>query len=212
MDALTLPAGYRLERGLLWPADDRACAAVVFDTVPDMTHAIGRCRGSRLAVQAGGNMGVWALALSTMFDRVVTFEPDPVNYRALVHNTASSGNILALPCALGDKPGWCDLDRQEHNAGAHQVADGSVVPVMTLDSLQLPACDLLYLDIEGFEVPALMGALDTIQRFKPVIAIEDKGLSQRYGYPQGYAEQFLASYGYRVVARPHRDVILVCGQ
>lgn len=210
MDALTLPAGYRLERGMLWPADDRACAAVVFETAADLYLAVRHCRGSSLAVQAGGNMGVWALDLAAKFDRVVTFEPDPANFRALVHNTASAGNILALPCALGDKPGWCDLDRQEHNAGAHQVASGSVAPVVALDSLQLPACDLLYLDIEGYEMPALIGAVDTIRRFKPVIAIEDKGLSKRYGYQQGDAERFLASHGYRVAARPNRDVLLVC--
>jgi FkbM family methyltransferase len=211
MDTLNLPAGYRLERGLLWPADDRDCAAVVFDTVPDMNHALQHCRGFDLAVQAGGNMGVWALSLASKFGRVVTFEPDPVNFRALVHNTSTAKNILALPCALGNRGGtWCDLEREAGNAGAHQVTMGDVAPVVTLDSLNLPALDLLYLDIEGFEMMAIQGALDTIVRFKPVIAIEDKGLSERYHYKQGAAEQFLATHGYEVVARPHRDVVMVC--
>lgn len=210
MDALTIPAGYRMERGLLWPATDSACAAVVFDTVPDMDHALKHCRGFDLAVQAGGNMGVWALSLAKDFARVVTFEPDPVNFRALVINTSTAKNVLSLPCALGADPGWCDLDREEHNAGAHQIKEGTVAPVVTLDSLGLPACDLIYLDIEGFEMPALIGGLGTIEKFKPVIAIEDKGLSERYGYRQGEAEKYLARYGYKVTARPHRDVVLVC--
>lgn len=210
MDALTLPAGYRLERGLLWPQDDRECAAAVFDSVSDMGHALKHCRNFDLAVQAGGNMGVWALALAAKFAKVVTFEPDPVNFRALVHNTAGQSNILSLPCALGSNPGWCDMEREEGNAGAHQVKPGTVVPVMTLDSLDLPSCDLLYLDIEGSEMPAIVGAIETIERFRPVIAIEDKGLSERYGYRKGEAEIFLAKRGYEVVARPHRDVVLVC--
>ena len=209
---MDIPAGYRIERGLLWPATDRSCAAVVFDTVPDMDHALKHCRGFDLVVQAGGNMGVWALALASKFGRVITFEPDPMNFRALVHNTSTAPNILSLPCALGDASGeWCDLDREEHNSGAHQVKAGNVAPVMMLDDLCLPACDMIYLDIEGYETRALIGASQTISRFRPVIAIEDKGLSERYGTKQGAAEQWLAEkYGYRVVARPHRDVVLVC--
>lgn len=211
MEALRIPPGYRQERGLLWPADDRDCAAVVFDTVPDMDHALKHCRKFDLAVQAGGNMGVWALSLAQDFKRVVTFEPDPVNFRALVHNTSTAKNILSLPCALGNKGGtWCDLEREAGNAGAHQVKLGDVAPVVTIDDLNLPALDLLYLDIEGFEMMAIMGALNTIVRFKPVIAIEDKGLSERYSYKQGHAEKFLAGHGYEVVARPHRDVVMVC--
>lgn len=211
METLNLPAGYRLERGLLWPADDRDCAAVVFDTVPDMDHALKHCRQFELAVQAGGNMGVWALSLAAKFDRVVTFEPDPKNFRALVHNTSTAKNILSLPCALGNQAGtWCDLEREAGNAGAHQVTMGDIAPIVTLDGLNLPALDLLYLDIEGFEMMAILGGVEAIVRFKPVIAIEDKGLSDRYGYSQGQAEKFLATHGYEVVARPHRDVVMVC--
>ncbi|MDK1386371.1 FkbM family methyltransferase [Sinorhizobium sp. 8-89] len=212
-ETISIPAGYRLERGLMWPAEDRACAAVVFDTVPDMDHALKHCRKFELVVQAGGNMGVWALALAQKFERVVTFEPDPRNFRALVHNTASAENILALPCALGSDGGdWCGLDLAPHetnNAGAYQVTKGVTAPIVTIDSLNLPSLDLLYLDIEGFEMPAILGAMETIDKFRPVIAIEDKGLSDRYGYQKGAAENALATFGYEVVARPHRDVVMV---
>jgi len=211
MDTMNLPAGYRIERGLMWPEGDTECAAVVFDTVPDMNHALKHCQGFDLAIQAGGNMGVWALNLAQDFKRVITFEPDPTNFRALVHNTSTAKNILSLPCALGNKGGtWCDLEREAGNAGAHQVTKGDQAPIITIDSLNLPALDLLYLDIEGFEMPAIVGALETIVKFKPVIAIEDKGLSKRYGYEQGAAEIYLGTIGYSVVARPHRDVVMVC--
>lgn len=209
------PAGFRLERGLLWPEEDYACAAVVFDTVPDMDHALKHVRGWDLAVQAGGNMGVWALALAQSFGRVVTFEPDPRNFQALVHNTAPAGNILALPCALGGKDGdWCTTEltaAEKNNVGAYQVVQGFGAPIIELDTLNLPRCDLLYLDVEGYEMPAFYGAIETIQTYKPVIAFEDKGLSERYNVSQGFAEKFLEGYGYKVVARPHRDVVMVHG-
>lgn len=212
-DALKMPVGYRLERGLLWPAEDTQCARVVFDTVSDMDHALKHVRGWGVAVQAGGNMGVWALHLAKSFGKVVTFEPDPRNFQALVYNTASAGNIVALPCALGsDNGAWCTTEltaAEKGNVGAYQVAPGFVAPIMKLDTLNLPACDLLYLDIEGYEYPAFHGAYETIKRFKPVIAFEDKGLSVRYGVAKGMTERFIATLGYKVVARPHRDVIMV---
>jgi FkbM family methyltransferase len=205
------PKGYRIERGLMWPADDRDCAAVVFSTTGDMNHALTHCRGRELVVQAGGNCGVWPLWLADKFARVVTFEPDPTNFRALVMNTSTAPNVLAIPAALGFASGkWCDLDRIPGNGGAHQVKPGNVAPVLALDDLRLPACDLIYLDVEGSEIDALFGGWHTIQTFRPVIAVEDKGLSERYGYSKGKVVEHLKnSFGYEVVARPNRDVIMV---
>ena len=211
MDTLNIPAGYRIERGLLWPADDSACAAVVFDTTGDADQAINLCKNKGLAIQAGGNCGVWALHFASKFDRVVTFEPDPVNFRALVWNTSSAENILSLPCALGKHGGeWCDMDREPGNAGAHQVRAGNVAPVVSIDGLALTECDLIYLDIEGSEMDAIFGAAKTIDQFRPIIAVEDKGLSRRYGFQKEEIVKHLAlAHGYRVSARPNRDVIMV---
>jgi FkbM family methyltransferase len=207
--ALTeVPAGIRLERGLWWPADDVHCAAAVWDSLDDLALVTRLCRGNRLAVQAGGNCGVWARKLAKDFERVITFEPHPVNFRCLVHNVAGL-DVVAFPAALGEKPGWCDLDGKPNNAGAYEVADGTAYPVMALDALDLPACDLIYLDIEGSEPAAFAGARRTIERFQPVIAFEDKGISRRYGVKQGETEKRLDALGYKVVARPKRDVVMV---
>jgi UDP-3-O-acyl-N-acetylglucosamine deacetylase len=49
------------------------------------------------------------------------------------------------------------------------------VPLTTIDKivaeLKLPRVDFIKMDVEGAEVPALHGANDTIQRFKPRMAI-----------------------------------------
>lgn len=211
--ALSLPRGYRMEQGLLWPEDDQKCAAAVFGTIPDIQHAVKHIRGNQLVVQAGGNMGVWPRALAGMFDRVVTFEADPKNFRALIWNTQDYDNILALPFALGARPSWVSTEappREEGNAGALRVdISGDRVPMTNIDSLKLKACDLIYLDIEGFEFDAILGATETIIRHMPVIAFEDKGLSEHFGIKKGEAERYLQSLGYQVVARPHRDVVMV---
>lgn len=210
---MEIPNGYRLERGLLWPEHDTACAAVVFDTIPDMDLALRYVKGWEVAVQAGGNMGVWALALARHFQRVITFEPDPTNFTALSWNTAQETSILALPFALGERSGgWCSTEtppREDNNAGAVRLSQGNTVPVTSIDSLNLQDCDLIYLDIEGYELHAIRGAAETIRAFQPVVAFEDKGLSRHYGVEKGKAEAYLIDLGYRVVARPHRDVIMV---
>lgn len=206
---VTGSARYRQERGLLWPIDDTECAKVAFDSCDDLDAAIFCCRDRRLAVQAGGNCGVWPLHLAKHFDRVVTFEPCQINFTALVINTFMFDNILALPMALGLGRGWCGLNRIDGNAGAHHVAEGDEAPVMSIDEMYLPACDLIYIDIEGSEHAAIMGALETIGRYRPVIAFEEKGFTERYNVPAGQCEALLQSHGYKVAARRRRDVIMV---
>lgn len=205
-------SGYRLrtERGLVWPADDVDCAAVVFDTPPDMDEAILHCRSHDVAVQAGGNCGVWPKYLSSRFGVVYTFEPDPLNFRCLAQN-CDEPNIVKMQAALGDVPGFIDLKREARNIGAHYVEGHGIIPTLRIDDLGLEACDYICLDIEGYEFKALSGAVDTIRKFGPVIQIEDKGLSDKYGTQKGHIEEWLMrDFGYEVLSRPHRDVILVC--
>jgi FkbM family methyltransferase len=218
---MSLPEGFRLERGLMWPAYDTKCAKVIFKMATDLDVIMKLVPGRDTVVQAGGNCGVWPRTLAPLFGRVITFEPDKRNYTCLVHNTRELPNVTAFNYAIGDAPGYGTMDTPSHetdNCGALQfvpsVTDSgaSDVPMMRIDSLGLAVCDLIYLDIEGFEIPALTGARATIDKCKPVIALEDKGLSERYGFKQGDVVNVLRDrHGYRVAQRIHRDVVLVPG-
>lgn len=194
--------------GFKWPANDTECRKVVFNTTRDMHGAIAMCKGYDVVVQAGGNCGVWPAYLAKHFDRVWTFEPDPVNFECLKANVPT--NVRYQMAALGENHGRCDLHRIPRNIGAHSVKEnGMAFDVLTIDSLGLEKCDYICLDIEGYELKALKGAAATIRKFHPVIQIEDKGLSEPYGTKKGDAERWLASeFGYEVKQRVHRDVIL----
>jgi len=195
-------------QGLVWPASDRECHPVVFSSLSDLDIAVSLCAGRALAVQAGGNCGVWPRHLAGLFRTVWTFEPDPVNLHCLKQNVP--GNVRYRGAALGEKKGRSGMARKPANIGAHYLTQGEDVPVITLDSLRLPACDLLALDVEGFELPALRGAAATIRDYRPVIMIEDKGLSEKYGVRKGEAVDWIVeTFGYRVAHRPRRDVIMV---
>lgn len=212
------PEGYRIERGLLWPAYDHKCAKVVFRMASDLDVILKFVPGRDVVVQAGGNCGVWPRALAPLFKQVLTFEPDPMNYTCLRHNTKDFGNVIQYNMALGHEAGYGEMFTPSHetdNCGALQFDVNGLgsttvkdaIQMVRLDSLGLQTCDLLYLDIEGFEHMALRGSLETIKRCKPVIVIEDKGLSERYGYKQGEAFEVIQPLGYKVVQRIHKDVV-----
>lgn len=201
---------YREDKGLLWPIADPKAPRLSRLTVDDIPIAVAYCRARRIAVQAGGNCGVWPRRMAEMFDTVYTFEPDAQNFTALAVNTADLSNVIRFQAALGDAPDFVDLERHTINCGAHYIDGSGVIPVMRIDDLALPACDLMYLDIEGYEFKALHGAVKTITEHRPVIAVEDKGLSDKYGTPQGAIEEWLArDFGYRVAERVRKDVIMV---
>lgn len=66
-----------------------------------------------------------------------------------------------------------------------------------IDDLDLESCDLIQLDVEGYEHEVLTGAIKTIEKFKPTISVERGG---------GLID-FLKPYGYQEVARTFDDVV-----
>jgi len=193
--------------GYLWPAEDRGCRAVAFDWASDLDIAYEHVTNWNAVIQAGGNCGVWPKLLAERFGTVYTFEPDPLNFHCLARN-CDELNIVKMQAALGVEGKPIKMRGARNNCGALQVDEGGPIPVVAIDSLHLD-CGLIYLDIEGCEGRALEGARETIARCRPVIAIENKGLSRYYGASKDEIEQMVLDMGYEVVARPHRDVVFV---
>jgi FkbM family methyltransferase len=202
---------YENRSGWTWPKADVGAWAAVFFTLGDLDAAIRLCRSRNTVVQAGGNCGVWPKHLSTYFDKVYTFEPDAINFGALTDNV-NEPNVFKFQAALGAQSDMVVVnDYSADNYGAKFVQPCSLgetrpmVPTMVIDELALPSLDLLVLDVVGYETAALRGAADSILRFRPVIMFEDKH-AERYRFQK--PEDYLTSLNYRVVARPHRDVIM----
>jgi FkbM family methyltransferase len=204
-----IPDGYRLERGLLWPALDVGAAEAAVRTIGDLEVAYRHCRNFDVAVQAGGNCGVWPAAMGQKFKTVYSFEPDPTNFRCLCANAASE-NIIKFNAALGLVRRTVQMTKRPDNCGALQVDGAGPIPTMRIDDLELQSCDLIYLDIEGYEMPALQGAKRTIDKFSPVVVVEDKGMSERYGIKIGEIETWARNVlNYRVAEKVNRDLVMV---
>lgn len=200
---------YILDKGFWWPENDVHCRMVVLNEVEKLVDVTKLCSEKRAAVQAGGNVGVFPRELAKTFERVYTFEPDQDNFRCLNMNVAAL-NVFKFPAALACEHRCVDLSRESDNIGAHYVNGSGPIPTLTIDDLALDACDLIYLDIEGAEWLALIGATQTIRKHRPVIVFEDKGLSERFGSEKGHIEREMTRlYGYSVHSRPERDVVMV---
>ena len=206
MGGVAIPEGYRLERGWLWPATDVGAAAVLFSSVEDLTLVYPHVKKFDVVVQAGGNCGIWPKTMGEKFRVVYTFEPDPMNFRCLCAN-APAANIFKFNASLGEEHRTTGLKLRPDNIGSHLIEGSGDIPMLRIDDLALTACDLIYLDIEGYEMNALKGGLETMRRFKPTIVAEDLGVG---GSVRGEVVSWLVSeMGYTVAGKAHKDVILV---
>jgi len=200
-------AELKIIKGLVWPAADEMCCEVVFEEAKLLELIYPYITDWSTVVQAGGNCGVFAMSLARKFQTVYTFEPDPTNFTCLAHNTSDFENVVRLQAALGagtEPP--IQLARQTGNCGAHQVRPGGNIPVLTIDSLKLPSCGALLLDVEGYEYHALKGAVETIRRCRPVIQLELKGIGDQYGMPERETDVWLCSgLGYKREAKLAND-------
>lgn len=204
---------YQQVGGYLWPANDQHCYPAVVGSLEDIPRAVNRCLKRDVVIQAGGNCGVWARELSSRFQTVYTFEPDPYNFHCLCANT--NERVIKFNAALGCERGLIRTalaEHEENNIGAYHVETGGVVPTMFIDDLALESCDLIYLDIEGSEWQALKGGEATIDRYMPVIALELKNLGRRYGYADEEVIDWLGIRGYRQVESFSNDKLFTCSR
>jgi len=176
----------------------------------------------RTVVQAGGWQGLYAILLSKYFSRVYTFEADQSNFSYLVRNCISHrvDNIFKFECALGSSCGITFLE-STLTTGQHRINhDGYIVheqfreqpailtpkPKITIDSLNIPDCDLILLDVEGYESFALTGALQTIEKYKPAIIVEEYW--KKSDHLNNLISFLNTQYGYKIKAEFPQNKIL----
>ncbi len=127
-------------------------------------------------IQAGGCMGLYPRLWAEDFHLVYTFEPDPFNFSCLVMNCVDKENIVKTQAALGDKPGRCSLayPAGEESRGMAKMIEGDSIPVVRLDDFDFAEVSVIQLDCEGSEAGVLRGAMQTIEKHKPLVIIEGR--------------------------------------
>jgi FkbM family methyltransferase len=166
-----------------------------------------RAHAGRDIVHAGTYFGDFLPAVSKAVDpgrTIYAFEPNSENFACAEWTTLLNalGNIRLQQVALGD----VSSTRQMQTAlagvalgGMSRITDmpkdptGDYEDVATvrLDDVLPEQADIgvLQLDVEGFEEPALKGALETITRCRPILILET--------VPEAFMESSITPLGYR---------------
>jgi FkbM family methyltransferase len=142
-------------------------------------------RPGALVVEVGANVGAHTVALSKLAGpegEVHALEPQRLVFQALCANLALNQctNVFARQCAAGAAPGTLYVPalpaNQPANFGGVSMVDtptGEPVRAITVDSLDLPFCHFLKIDVEGMEIDVLRGAQATIDSYRPLLYVEN---------------------------------------
>lgn len=191
---------------MTWQMPNNGSPGAYLRRAQSLHEQVPHAKNRRAVVQAGGHIGIYPSILAEYFEQVYTFEPDGNNFQCLVANCAKP-NVYVARGLLGEVRGCREL-RVSKNSGGHNVGAKGPVPTYRIDDLALAKCDAIFLDIEGFEIPALRGAMDTIKRAHPLLVVEENKKLHGKGFQFGDIERLLAPFGYTVIARMGEDLVL----
>jgi FkbM family methyltransferase len=133
----------------------------------------------------GANIGAHTIFLAQQVGpagRILAFEPQRIVFQTLCANLAlnSIANAWCYCSAVGAEAGEVavpPLDPRQPNNFGRLCLDGDepgeAVPVITIDSLRLPRCNFIKIDVEGMEHAVIAGAVDTISQYKPFLYVEN---------------------------------------
>ncbi|MGE3313686.1 MAG: FkbM family methyltransferase [Planctomycetaceae bacterium] len=161
-------------------------------------------------LDVGSYIGLHSLFLARKVGpagRVLSFEPRRLMFQALCGNMAinSLSNVHCWNAAVGAHMGEITVAQHDHQSASDMRAatlansgEGERVPLLSIDSLQLPRCDFIRLSQPGTEEDVLAGAQATLARFRPALYIhggftptQEAGIIRRlenFGYQMHWHE------------------------
>ena len=149
-----------------------------------------------VALDLGANLGYHTITMAELVEnsgKILSFEPQRIIFQQLNCNVFLNrlDNVDTYNLAVGnsnsdvfiDSPNYHRINPMYTNIGNTSINTDNVgykVHQIQLDSLELNRLDFIKLDIQGYELFALQGAKNTIDKFKPVMfmEIEEKQLEK----------------------------------
>jgi FkbM family methyltransferase len=196
--------GYEGVDELLWVSSDKGAYGnekdgPLLDWISDSKDFMSKVKKFDVVVQAGGNCGMYPRFYKNYFKEVYTFEPDDLNFYCLDINCHGEG-YHKVKGGLGDSIDKLKLRQgRPTNVGTHKIkSEPGNIQMYRIDDIDLQQCDLIHLDIEGYEDKALRGAENTIDKFKPVIITERAG-----------GAQYLSTLGYKKHKKLRMDTVFI---
>ena len=116
-----------LDKEWMWPATDTSSWRYL--TQPKHLYLpveISEMLDSkRTVIQAGGHCGLYPYQYASIFDQVITFEPESTNLACLRENTKEKENLKINNCALGNINTTVSLFKNDINTGCTRIDDSA---------------------------------------------------------------------------------------
>lgn len=192
----------KLVNGWWWPDQDKLShKANHSKMLAELDKVIKLLENKRGCIQAGGAVGIWPQYLSKEFCSVYTFEANPSQFECLQENITAN-NIEKHNCALGKDYGRVSPVNDSDRCNASYVSNKlneDVIECCPPDRFSFSEpVDFICLDLEGYELFALMGSKETIKKNKPVVQVENKHYN-RYGIDKNDIRKYMKSIGYSLI-------------
>ncbi len=153
----------------------------------------------------GAWVGTWSMAMNKFCGRVVAFEPDSLHYKCLVKNV--SDDIETHQLAVGSEQKLISLSEDNFTQSKRIIGEGSI-PMITIDSMKLDDVDLIKIDVEGYEMEVLKGAVNTLEGVT-YLMIELNNNTKKYGSSNIEIEKHIQSMGFRPLIEHWPDKVFV---
>lgn len=168
----------------------------------------------------GANVGfytLWMARLGIPNTKIVAFEPNPAMYAALVENVRLNGfgNVTTINAAVGERDGTASFGVTEKGpstgsilaTGSKQITVDMRMLASVLAEQGIASCDIIKIDVEGYECEALMPYLSAIpvDRWPRLFIIEHKHSSKHW---QGDLVETIIANGYHAVIKSRGNIVL----
>ena len=161
----------------------------------------------------GANIGTHTIYYANHASRVFAFEPNPIAFECLQYNLRQYLNTTLYPNAVSNHIAKIDIVSCGANYGAAYTLPGNTIPTITIDSLELSECNFIKIDVEGDELAVLLGAEQTVRKYKPVMCIEcNEHTLIRKGMNGSHLIKHIQSLGYKTSPHNPNDIStdLIC--
>lgn len=139
--------------------------------------------------------------------QVWAFECSLAALQCLARNTSALPQVRIVTAALDEIPRVVQLQQNWVSEACNAVAAEDVsegIPAVPLDAFTFDRLDYVKLDLEGYELRALRGAVQTLTQHHPVVIVETGKQLERYGDSHDALLAFMHALGYRDERLPYQ--------
>jgi len=173
----------------------------------DLLYPYVKDQSLRRVIDVGAWWGPWSLWWHDKAQHLEIFEPNKQILPKLKNNIKDFTNCTLHETALGDVKGNVSMECTDHTGTYHIKDTSGPISLNTLDSYNFSCVDIIKIDAEGYEIPVLQGATNTIIKNKPWIQIEGNKSGERYGRTKLDIKNFLLNLGMKRVVKKWPDQV-----